>query len=74
MTLRLEDERVVLRLPNVVCYSLDHEDTRFMIDVIDPYIFDFVQEFVQEDDLLIALQQEDHEETDSEELHGKVVK
>lgn len=55
-----------------MCNSLYHDDTCFMIDFVDLYVSGRVQEFVQEDTLLIALQQDDHEKVDSEVVHAMV--
>ncbi|KAI5652250.1 hypothetical protein M9H77_29437 [Catharanthus roseus] len=42
--------------PNAMRKSRDHDDTHFMIEFIDPFISTHVEEFVQEDSLVIALQ------------------
>ncbi|KAI5654015.1 hypothetical protein M9H77_31202 [Catharanthus roseus] len=71
LALRLGDMKVVLRIPDVMRKSLDHDDTCFMIDVIDPYISAHVQEFLQDGALLIALQHDDQGKVDFEKMSSR---
>lgn len=64
LTLRLGYERVVFRLPDVMHHSLDHDDTFLIIDVIDLYVSNYMQEFMNEDALLITLQPDGHNKID----------
>lgn len=58
------DEKVIFKLPDAIYHILNRDNTCLMIDIIDPYVSSHVEEFVNNDLLLIALQQEDQEDVD----------
>lgn len=51
MVLRVGNEEVIFKLPDMMRYSIDFNDTCYYVDVIDDIIFYYVQDTWMKDEL-----------------------
>lgn len=56
LTLKMGNEKVIFKILDAMHHTVKHDDTCFMIDIINPYVSSHVQEFVNNDPLFLALE------------------
>lgn len=63
------DKKVVFKLKDVVCHSMDGDYTCYALDIIDDCVLDFVQDAWMKDDMSELLNDEEPPDGVMEEPH-----